>query len=146
MDVSLDRRHQHTTRFLLRAFGFFSFQVGQQVSHGLLHHASALDDLRQEHLPLSKQIPDDVHAIHQGAFDHCQGFFILNQGLGSVCLDMIHQPLDQTMSQTLLHTSLTPFSFFRLGFFLTLDRLRKLNEALGRIRSTIQQYVFDLLQ
>ncbi len=46
--------------------------VRQQVRHRLLHHARALDHLRQEHLALAEEVADDVHARHQRAFDDVQ--------------------------------------------------------------------------
>jgi hypothetical protein len=46
--------------------------VGQQVGHGLLHHARALHHLGQEHLALAEQVAHDVHAGHQRAFDDVQ--------------------------------------------------------------------------
>ena len=39
----------------------------------LLHHARALHDLRQEHLAGAEQVADDVHAVHQRAFDDLDG-------------------------------------------------------------------------
>ncbi len=55
--------------------------VGQQVGHGLLHHAGRLHHLRQEHLALAEQVADDVHAVHQRAFDHVQRPAALGQDL-----------------------------------------------------------------
>jgi hypothetical protein len=46
--------------------------VGHQVGHGLLHHARGLDHLGQEHLAGAEQVADDIHAVHQRAFDHVQ--------------------------------------------------------------------------
>ena len=51
---------------------FFSLDIGQQMRHCLLHHAGTLDHLRQKHLALAEQITDDVHAVHQRAFNHVQ--------------------------------------------------------------------------
>ncbi len=42
----------------------FGLDIGQQMRHGLLHHAGAFHHLRQEHLALAKQVADDIHAIH----------------------------------------------------------------------------------
>jgi hypothetical protein len=39
---------------------------------GLLHHAGGFHHLRQEHLARAEQVADDVHAVHQRAFDHLQ--------------------------------------------------------------------------
>jgi hypothetical protein len=48
----------------------FLFDVGDQVGHGLLHHARRFHHLRQEHLAGAEQVADHVHAVHQRAFDH----------------------------------------------------------------------------
>jgi hypothetical protein len=50
----------------------FGFDVGNQVGHGLLHHARRLHHLGQEHLAGAEQVADHVHAGHQRAFDHRQ--------------------------------------------------------------------------
>ena len=41
-----------------------------EIGDRLLHHASRLDDLRQEHPAGAEQVTDDVHAVHQRALDH----------------------------------------------------------------------------
>ena len=41
------------------------FHERQQISDRLLHHAGALDHLRQEHLARPEQVADDIHAVHQ---------------------------------------------------------------------------------
>ena len=46
--------------------------VGQEMGHGLLHHAGGLHHLRQEHLARAEQVADDAHAGHQRAFDDVQ--------------------------------------------------------------------------
>ena len=46
--------------------------IGHQIGHRLLHHPCRLDDLRQEHLAGAEQVADDVHAVHQRAFDHVE--------------------------------------------------------------------------
>ncbi len=50
----------------------FFLDVGNQVGHGLLHHARAFHHLGQEHLARAKQVADHVHAVHQRAFDDVQ--------------------------------------------------------------------------
>ena len=40
----------------------FSFDVGDQVGHRLLHHAGRLDHLGQEHLAGAEEVADHVHA------------------------------------------------------------------------------------
>ena len=43
------------------------------MSNGLLHHTGRFNNLRQEHFSFAKQIADDIHAVHQRAFDDLNG-------------------------------------------------------------------------
>src|SRR5690606_734964 len=80
VNVPLDGREQDlaTRTFIGPALGrLFRFHEGEQVSHGLLHDTSRLDDLRQEHLAGTEQITDDRHAVHQRPFDDLQAAIVL---------------------------------------------------------------------
>ena len=63
------------------AFGLLRLHERQQVGDRLLHDAGALDHLRQEHLAGAEQVADDVHAVHQRAFDDLQRPLVLVAGL-----------------------------------------------------------------
>jgi hypothetical protein len=71
--VALDRGHQDLAGGccspLAAASSFSASMNGMQVGDRLLHHARALDHLRQEHLARAEQVADDVHAVHQRPFD-----------------------------------------------------------------------------
>ena len=71
VDVALDGRHDDPALALGRS-GFLLFRLdeGDEVRDRALHHAGRLHHLRQEHLARSEQVADDVHAVHQRAFDH----------------------------------------------------------------------------
>ena len=58
-------------------FEFLGLDEGQEIADRLLHHAGALHHLRQEHLSRAEQIADDIHAVHQRAFDHVERLFRL---------------------------------------------------------------------
>ena len=45
---------------------------GYQICDRLFHNSGALNDLRQKHFPGTEQFANNIHAIHQGAFDHFQ--------------------------------------------------------------------------
>ena len=95
MHVALDRRHQD----LAVGFGrgvqrLFRFHIGHQVGYRFLHHAGRLDHLRQEHLAGAEQITNNVHAVHQGAFDDVQRSFALLAGLFRIGFDELVDALD----------------------------------------------------
>ncbi len=74
VDVALDRRHDDRAVGVLLGrergvLGLLLLDEGDQVGHGLLHDAGALDHLRQEHLAGAEQVADDVHAVHQRTLD-----------------------------------------------------------------------------
>ena len=85
----------------------FFLDIGNKVGHGLLHHASAFDHLRQEHFALPEQVPHDVHAVHQGAFDHMQRATTFGQnlavGLFGVESDELGDAVHQCVAQPLCH-------------------------------------------
>ena len=70
--VALDRGHHDLALAAQAGAGLFRLDVGQQMGDRLLHDARRLDDLRQEHLAGAEQVADDVHAVHQRAFDDRQ--------------------------------------------------------------------------
>jgi len=64
---------------------------GHQVAHRLLHHARALDYLRQEHLARAEKVAHDVHRIHQRALDDVQRLLV--QPAGARLLRVAHAEL-----------------------------------------------------
>ena len=105
--VALDGRHED----LLARDGFaglLGLDERREVGHGALHHAGALDDLGEEHLPAAEEIADAVHAGHERPLDHVQR---LRQPLASllgVGLDIIRDALDERVREPLFHGSRTP--------------------------------------
>jgi hypothetical protein len=69
VDVALDGGHDHPAFRRVDAGSLFGFDEGQQMGDRLLHYARRLDDLRQEHLARTEQVADQVHALHQRAFN-----------------------------------------------------------------------------
>ena len=55
---------------LARHARLFFLDKRNQVRHGLLHHPRGFHHLRQKHFARAKQIADDIHAIHQRAFNY----------------------------------------------------------------------------
>ena len=89
------------------SLALFFLDVGDQVRHRLLHHARRLDHLRQEHLAGAEQVADDVHAVHQRAFDHVQRAAAPGQdfavGLLGVLDDEVGDAVHQRVRQALRH-------------------------------------------
>ena len=46
--------------------------IRSERRHRLLHHAGALDHLRQKHLPRAEHVAHRAHAVHERAFDNIQ--------------------------------------------------------------------------
>ena len=93
MHVTLHGGEQDFLRaFLLRSdhlCGLLLREEGLEVGHGALHHAGALNHLRQEHLAAAEEVAHHVHAGHQRAFDHEDGVHVLHAGLFRVGLDVV---------------------------------------------------------
>ena len=65
-----------------------------EFGDGFLHDAGALDDLGQEHAAGAEEVSDDVHAVHEGAFDDVEGavgglagFFYVGLDVGVYAVD-----------------------------------------------------------
>ena len=74
---------------------------GRQIVDGALHHASAHDYLRQEHLTASKVVANDRHAVHQGSLNHMKWPIVLLAGFLSIGINELDNALDQGMFEPL---------------------------------------------
>ncbi len=105
---------------LFRAAGeaaLFLFLVHErhQVGDRLLHHARRLHHLRQEHLAGAEQVADDVHAVHQRAFDDVERTLGLRARFLGVGLDEFGDAVHQRMRQPLFDRPLAPGQIDVLG-------------------------------
>ncbi len=129
-------------------FGLLKFHVGSQVGHCLLHHARGLHHLRQKHLARAEQVADHAHAGHQGPFDHQQGAPKLGACFFRIDVDVGVDALDQRMRKPLLDRGGAPLLGFLFGRDRVartdcLQRLAKLDQALGCVGSAVQQHILD---
>lgn len=129
-------------------FGLLSLHEWEEVGDGLLHHASRLHHLRQEHLARTEEIADDAHALHERAFDDEQWTAQLCAGLFRVFINIGVDALDQRMRQALFHRPAAPlFGLLRSGLRVAgagcFELLAIVDQALRRVRSTVQQDIFD---
>ena len=109
--ITFDCRHQD---FAITAADriFFRLQVRHQMRHGLFHHARGLHHLWQEHLAFTKQITNDVHAIHQWTFYHMQWTFRLLPGFFRIFVNVIGDAFYQRMRKSFIHRFIAPCLVF----------------------------------
>ena len=115
------------------------------MRHGLLHHARGFDHLRQEHFAFAEQIADDVHAVHQRAFDHLDRFVGGEAAFFGVFVDELGDAMHQRVRQTLAHRQLAPCEVFFFFLAVAFELLGDFEQALGRVGATVEHHVFDAL-
>ena len=114
--------------------------------HRPSHDAGALDDLRQKHLPLTKQVTHRLHAPHQRPLDDLETRRVVPAGGLHVFLDVIGDPLDEGVRQSLLHAEGSPgVGLGDVGRVPLLDRLGVFDQPVGRVGSPIEEHVLDPL-
>ena len=113
--VALDRREHDLAlrrRFGDAAGGHARLALGRherlEVRDRSLHRPRALHHLRQEHLAGAEQIADDLHAVHQRAFDDLQRPRVLLARFFDVGLDEVDDAVHQRVRQTRFDRRLTP--------------------------------------
>ena len=145
-DVALDGGHHDRPRPAAGA-GPLGLQVRHQDGHGLLHHARALDDLRQEHAAGSEQVADDVHAGHQGPLDHVERAGALQPRLLRVGHDPGVDPGHQGVGQPLGHRLVAPGQVLLGAGHAPAVGIRRgqLQQPLGRVGPAIQDDVLHPL-
>src|SRR5258706_6017054 len=145
--VALDLR-KHNPSLVARRFAgarLFRLDVGYEVRYRLFHHARRFHHLRQEHLAGAKQLADDIHAVHQRPFDHLDRARQLEARFLGVGDDVRRDAVDQRVRQALLDAAGAPG--FVLARFLrgAFDPPGELHQALGRVRTPVEDHVFDML-
>ncbi len=117
-----------------------------KVSHGLLHHAGALHDLRQEHLAVAEEIAHDLDAGHERAFDDFQAGGVLLPGFFHVDVDIVDDALNERVLEPLLDGAVSPG---RIGLVflcgLSLKSRAVGDEPLGGVRAAVENHVLDPL-
>ena len=155
--VPFDRRQHNLALSTLRNLAFVPFlrfpaflplllHERLQIRHGPLHRARAFDDLRQEHLARPEQIADDLHAVHQRAFDDVERPRIFLPRLLDVGFDEIEETVHERMRQPRLDRAGAPGAILFFLFRAALDRRRKLDQPFRRIRTSVEDDVFDVLE
>ena len=123
---------------------------GDEIADGFLHHPSRLDDLGEEHLAGAEEVADDVHAVHQRAFDDLDrsataGGEVGTQLLG-VGLDVRVETLDEGVRDPLPHGQGPPGLVGHLGLGAgDVETLGHLEQALGGVGPAVEDDVLDAL-
>mmetsp|Transcript_19615 Transcript_19615/g.40968 ORF Transcript_19615/g.40968 Transcript_19615/m.40968 type:complete len:314 (+) Transcript_19615:1027-1968(+) len=115
--VTLHGGHQHHA-VVLGLVGIFTSGNGlsatfflherSQVCDSLLHHARALDDLRQEHLTSTEEISDDAHSLHQWSLNDVQRNLQLLSGLLGIALNELVDAVDEPVVESLSEGARAP--------------------------------------
>ena len=128
--------------------GLFLLHEGLQVGDRLLHHARALDDLRQEHLAGAEQVADDVHAVHQRPFDDVERLVGLLARLLGVGVDEVDDALHERVRQPLLDGAVAPgvLPLPLAAGAVPLNFVGEGDEALGGVGAAVEQDVLDELE
>ena len=146
MHVALDGRHDDLA-LALRADFFLSLDVREQMRDRFFHNARRFHDLRQEHFARPEQVANDIHAVHQRAFDNLDrpatSRLDRQSRFFGVVDNMRINALDQGMLKPLLDLPAAPFG---LGLFLRYIRtaifLGQGDEALGGIGVAVEDHIF----
>jgi len=114
VDIALDGGHHDlagpapATTPVLSSGEALLLDVRHQVRHGLLHHASTLDHLWQEHPATAEEIADHVHARHQRAFDDVERPLRRQPRLLGVLHDPVSDALHERVGESFSHRLLAP--------------------------------------
>ncbi len=129
--------------------GLLRLHEREEVGDGLLHHARRLHHLRKEHLSRAEEVADDAHAVHQRPFDDGERAPQLRARLLGVAVDVRVDALHQRVREALLDRALAPLLFLLLARrgpgARRLELLAEVDEALGRVRTAVEQDVLDEL-
>ena len=109
VDVAFDGGDQEFT--CGRAFGgfaLFGLHEWQQVRDGALHDAGAFDHLWEEHIAIAEELTDDLHSVHQRAFDHVEWSRVFEASLFGIGVDVRDDAFDECMGQAFFNGAVAP--------------------------------------
>ena len=116
-------------------FSFSASMKGMQMRDRFLHHAGRLDHLRKEHLARPEQVADDVHAVHQRAFDDLDRPREQMPRFLGIVDDVGVDALDQRVGQALADRQRAPFgALLLLGGVGAAKALGERDQPFGRVR------------
>ncbi len=124
----------------------FGLHEGLEPRDGALHGARALDHLRQKHLAGAEQLADDLHPVHQRAFDHLEGPPVLQSRLFGVGLDVVDDPVHERVREPVLDARFAPGQIGRAFARGAPDLLGKRHHPLRCVRSAVEDDVLDVFE
>ena len=126
------------------AFLALDLHEGFEVGDGFLHDTGGFYDLGEEHFSCSEEVADDAHAIHEGAFDDGEGFFVFFEGFGGVLDDEFIDAFEEGVFEALFDGGFAPGEvFFEFLSALAFEGFGEVEEALGGSVVFIEEDVFD---
>ena len=144
VDVALDgRHHDRALGSVLAARVALGLDERHEVRNGLLHHARALDHLRQEHAAVLEAIADHCHAAHQRPLDHLDRPRVGLSRLLGVGDDEVGDALDERVDETVVDGQRPPLLCVDGHHRPGLDARGGLEQAVGRVGAAVQHEVLD---
>ena len=145
--VALDRGHENPSlRLRIGVCSALGLHVRGQPRDGFFHHARALHNLGQEHFSRAEEIPDDLHAVHQRAFNHEESALVFGERLLRIGVHEIHNALDERVLEAVLDGAFAPGEIGSRGGAAAgfrFDRVREIDEPLGGIVAAVEEHVFN---
>ena len=145
--VALDGREHHALASPRLPVGrLLALQERHQPGHRPLHHARALDHLRQEHLSGAEEVAHAVHPRHQRPLDHLQGPLGARSGLLRVLLDVVGDPVHQRVPEPRIHWGVAPGQVLALGGRAPPVSPGERRQPLGGARVPVEEHVLHRAQ
>ena len=119
---------------------------GHEMGDRLLHHAGALDHLRQEHLAGAEEVADHVHAVHQRPLDHVEravgGAPRLLGVVDDLIGDAVHEREAEPAADILLAPGVALLLPLGAGACVPVT-LGDFEQALGGVGPAVEQHILD---
>ena len=160
MDVALYGRDDNLRLF---ASLVVSVHVWFEDAYGVSHHLGRLHDLRKEHLAISEEASDCLHASHERSLDDLQGTSVLLHRLFQVCFQGLGLAFDERVLQAVFQrcpirsgmtaagiTGLTGIVCLSVIAGLTGNLFHQsgslLDQPLSRLRIRVENHILDAFE
>ena len=160
MDVALDGCDDDLRLF---ASLVVSVHVWLEDGHCVSHHLGRLHDLRKEHLAISEEASDGLHARHERPLDDLQGTSVLLHRLFQVCFQGLGLAFDERVLQAVFQrcpirsgmtavfiTGLTGIGWLPVIACLTGNLFHQsgglLDQPLSRLRIRVENHILDAFE
>ena len=117
-----------------------------EIRDGALHRPRALHDLREEHPAGAEEVADDLHPVHQRAFDHVERPRRVRARLLGVLLDEVDDAVHERVLEPLADGRLAPREIQLALRRRALDGRGEGDEPVGRVRPPVVEDVLDVLE